>query len=62
MILRQLVEPLVVNEQVDVEVAENGELLTTLEQGLGPLELCVTLLATVLYSLQGSLFRHLINI
>lgn len=61
-ILRQLVEPLVVNEQVDVEVAENGELLTTLEQRLSPLELCIALLATVLYSLQGSLFRHLIDI
>ena len=48
----------IVDEEVDVEVAEDGQLLTTLEQGLRPLELRIALLAAVLDLLQRALLRH----
>lgn len=39
----------IIDKQIDVEVAEYGELLAILKKRFGALELCIALLAAVLY-------------
>ena len=61
MILRKLIQPRIINEEINIEVTKDGKLLTTLKQSFGALELGVALLTAILDPLQWPLLWHIVS-